>query len=68
MAQSEPRSQIYGINGSEFIRHSEFTLTKYLHKHRAKLKVEVRHNYLRDMLLENNTKFWSFTFNTEFGI
>lgn len=68
VAQSEPRSQIYGINGSEFIRHSEFTLTKYLHKHRAKLKVEVRHNYLRDMLLENNTKFWSFTFNTEFGI
>ncbi len=68
IAQTKPRDKIYGLNGAEFIRHTEFTLTKYLHKHRAKLKVEVRHNYLRDMLIENNTKFWSLTFNTEFGI
>lgn len=67
-AQSKPRDIIYGLNDAEFIRHTEIKSTKYLHKHRAKIGLELRHNYLKDMSSSNDKMFWSITFNTEFGI
>lgn len=67
-AEVIPNQEIWGLNDADMIRHIELTLTKYIHKHRAKIKGELRHNSVTNRASDIENNFWSFTINTEFGI